>query len=300
MLLSGSLTALATPFTPDGLDEPAFARHVERQIRAGTEGLVPCGLAGEAPTLTERERDRLVALCVARAAGAVPVVAGTGTNGTQATVARTRAARAAGAHAALVVTPSYNRPSQEGLYRHFAAVAAAVDLPIVIDNAPRRTGVDLHFTTLERLAKIPSIVGIRDGSGDFDRPRVTALVAGPDFLQFCGDDAGAVTFNLAGGHGWISAAANAAPALCRDLQAVCRARDWNAARTLQNRLKPLLAALACEPGPGPVKRALALLDRGFPPAPRLPMLAATAPTAEALAAALRGLGLLGPAEGAPT
>lgn len=291
-MLQGSLTALATPFTREGIDDAMVARAVDRQIRAGAGGLVPCGAMGEAPTLTAGERDRMIRLCVDRAAGAVPVIAGTGASGTAATIDRTRAARAAGADAALIVTPFYNRPSQEGLYRHFAAVAAAVDLPIILDNAPKRTGVDLHFSTVERLARIPSIVGIRDGSGDVDRPRVTALVAGAAFLQLCGDDAGAVTFNLAGGRGCISSVANVAPALCRDLHRACRAKDWPAARALQHRLKPLLDALAREPGPGAVKRALALLHPGFSPEPRLPLVGVSAGTAAAIEEALVGLGLL--------
>jgi 4-hydroxy-tetrahydrodipicolinate synthase len=263
MFLRGSFTALATPFTPHGIDEKAFASFVEWQIGAGTQGLVPCGTTGEGPTLTAAERDRLIRVCVERAAGCVPVIAGTGTNCTATTIEATRAARSAGADAALIVTPYYNRPTQEGLYRHYAAVASAVDLPIILYNVPTRTGVDLHVGTIEQLTAIPSIIGIKDASGDPDRPQATALAVGHRFLQFCGDDAGAVTFNLAGGRGCISVVANVAPVLCRTLQHACRVKDWAEARSIQGRLDPLIAALAREPNPGPIKLALSLLRPEF-------------------------------------
>ena len=298
MILQGSLTALATPFTPDGLDQRRFERLVAWQIAAGTDGLVPCSTTGEAAALSAGERHRLVRACVEGAAGRIPVVAATGTNATATTIERTRAAKDAGADAALIVTPYYNRPSQEGLFRHFEAVARAVDLPIVLGNAPKRTGVDLHFGTVERLARIPSIVGIEDASGDLDRPRVTALVAGPGFAQLCGDDAGAVTFDLAGGRGCISVAANVVPSLCRDLQGACRGKSWLEARAIQHRLQPLLDALAREIDPGPVKHALSLLHPGFPPETRLPLVGVVPPTASGIAAALAGLGLVPGAPGA--
>lgn len=291
MFLQGSMTALATPFAADGLDQACFEHFVEWQIAEGTDGLVPCGTTGEAATLTAGERHRLIRACVECAAGTVPVVAGTGTNCTATTIEQTRAAKAAGADAALIVTPYYNRPTQEGLYRHFAAVAAAVDIPILLYNVPKRTGVDLHFSTVEQLARIPSIVGIKDASGDLDRPRVTALTAGPRFLQFCGDDAHAVTFDLAGGRGCISVAANVVPALCRDLQRACRTKDWSAAREMQHRLDPLVAALGRESNPGPVKQALSMVHPGFSREPRLPLVGASEETAAEIGDALAGLGL---------
>lgn len=293
MFLQGSITALATPFSADGLDEGAFADAVEWQIGEGASGLVPCGTTGEGPTLTGAERDRLIRICVERAAGAVPVLAGTGTNATATTIAATRAAAAAGADAALVVTPYYNRPTQEGLYRHFAAVAAAVDIPVVLYNVPKRTGVDLAVDTVEQLARIPNIVGIKDASGDLDRPRVTALAAGPRFVQLGGDDDTAVTFNLAGGRGCISVLANLVPAACRDLQRCCRIKDWAGARAIERRLKPLRDALAREVNPGPVKHALSLLHPGFPREPRLPLVGVAPSTAAGIAEALEALGLVG-------
>ncbi len=292
MFLQGSMTALATPFTPDGLDQETFEHFVEWQIAEGTNGLVPCGTTGEAPTLTAGERHRLIRVCVECASGIVPVVAGTGTNCTATTIEQTRAAKAAGADAALVVTPYYSRPSQEGLYRHYAAVAGAVDIPIIIYNVPRRTGVDLHFSTLEQLVKIPTIVGIKDASGDVDRPRVVGQVAGPRFVQLCGDDASAVTFNLAGGRGCISVAANVVPSLCRDMQHACRTKEWGEARELQHRLKALVEALSRETNPGPIKHALSLVHPGFCREPRLPLVGVVPSTADEVRDALAGLGLL--------
>lgn len=292
MFLQGSMTALATPFTPDGLDQETFEHFVEWQIAEGTNGLVPCGTTGEAPTLTAGERHRLIRVCVECASGTVPVIAGTGTNCTATTIEQTRAAKAAGADAALVVTPYYSRPSQEGLHRHYAAVACAVDIPIVIYNVPRRTGVDIHFSTLEQLAKIPNIVGIKDASGDVDRPRVVSQVAGPRFVQFCGDDASAVTFNVAGGRGCISVAANVVPSICRDMQHACRTKAWGEARDIQHRLKGLIEALSRESNPGPVKHALSLLHPGFCREPRLPLVGVVPSTADEVRDALSELGLM--------
>ena len=289
MFLQGSFTALATPFTPFGVDETAFASFVEWQIGAGTQGLVPCGTTGEGSTLTSTERDRLIRICVERASGCVPVIAGTGTNCTATTIEQTRAAKSAGADAALIVTPYYNRPTQEGLYRHYAAVASAVDLPLILYNVPARTGIDLEVGTIEQLTAIPSIIGVKDASGDPGRPRVTALAAGHGFMQFCGDDAGSVAFNFAGGRGCISVVANVAPALCRALQHACRVKDWAQARSIQNSLDPLIAALAREPNPGPIKQALSLLRPEFSREPRLPLVGVAPGTASAIEHALAGL-----------
>ena len=289
MFLQGSMTALATPFTSDRLDQDTFENFVEWQISEGTQGLVPCGTTGEAPTLSAGERYRLIRICVECSSGSVPVIAGTGTNCTATCIEQTRAAKAAGADAALIVTPYYNRPTQDGLYRHFAAIASGVDIPIILYNVPKRTGVDLHFSTIEQLARIPSIVGIKDASGDLDRPRVTALIAGPRFTQLCGDDASAVTFNLAGGRGCISVIANVVPALCRDLQQACRTKNWEVARHIQHRLKPLVDAMGREANPGPIKRALAFVHPGFSQEPRLPMVGAAPSTTSAILKALADL-----------
>ena len=293
MFLQGSITALATPFTPDGLDQETFEHFVQWQVAEGTNGLVPCGTTGEASALTAGERHRLVRVCVECASGVVPVVVGTGTNCTATTIEQTKAAKTAGADAALVVTPYYNRPTQEGLYRHFAAVAAAVDIPIVLYNVPKRTGVDLTLDTIEQLAQIPNIIGIKDASGDLDRPRTTSLVMGPKFVQLSGDDDTAVTFNLAGGRGCISVIANVVPSLCRDLQHCCRIKDWAGARAIDHRLKPLREALARESNPGPIKHALSVVHPGFPREPRLPLVGVTPTTGSKVADALADLGLVG-------
>ena len=294
VFLQGSITALATPFTSDGLDEECFENFVGWQISQGTNGLVPCGTTGEAPTLTAAERDRLTRICVECSSRSVPVIVGTGTNCTATTIEQTRAAKAAGADAALIVTPYYNRPTQEGLYRHYEAVASAVDLPIILYDVPKRTGVDLHVSTLERLARIPTILGIKDASGDMNRPRETARVAGSRFIQLCGDDAGAMTFNLAGGRGCISVIANVVPSLCRELQHACRVKDWGTARDIQGRLKPLVDALGRESNPGPIKQALAFVHAGFSREPRLPLVGVAPGTAAEVREALAGLGLVAP------
>ena len=294
MFIQGSLTALATPFAPQGIDEAVFADFVQWQMAEGTKGLVPCGTTGEGPALTATERERLIRICVELASGCVPVIAGTGTNCTATTIAQTRAARASGADAALVVTPYYNRPTQEGLIRHFQAVASAVDLPIIVYNVPARTGVDLHPTTIEQLAAIPSVVGLKDATGDVERPRVTERVAGHRFVQLSGDDATAVTFNLAGGRGCISVVANVAPALCARLQHACRVKDWAQARSVQNQLQPLVAALAREPNPGPIKHALSLVRPGFDREPRLPLVGVAPSTGRQIEEALVDLGLCAP------
>ena len=253
-----------------------------------------CGTTGEGPTLTAAERRRLTQICVECASRRVPVIVGTGTNCTATTIERTRAAMADGADGALVVTPYYNRPTQEGLYRHYAAVAEAVDLPIILYNVPSRTGVDLAVGTVGQLAAIPSIVGIKDATGDLDRPYAIASAAGRRFVQLSGDDKSAVAFNFAGGRGCISVVANVAPALCAALQQACRLKDWTKARVLQNRCEPLVSALAREPNPGPIKQALSLIRSGFDRNPRLPLVGVSAGTAAAIVAALASLDLCPP------
>lgn len=282
-MFTGSITALVTPFRGGAVDAHAFRALVDWQIRQGTRGLVPCGTTGEAPTLSDGERDGLIRACVEAAAGRVPVIAGTGTNSTDATIAMTRAAQAAGATAALVVTPYYNRPSQEGLYRHFAAVAGAVDFPLVLYNVPSRTGVDLLPATVARLAQIPNIVGLKDATGNLRRPHEIRAMTRPDFVLLSGDDRTALAFNTAGGRGCISVVANVAPRLCAALQESCLRGDLAAAQTLDADLLPLVEALALETNPGPVKYALSLVRRGIEPSLRLPLV----PVEPATAAAIR-------------
>jgi 4-hydroxy-tetrahydrodipicolinate synthase len=297
--IGGSLTALITPFVEGGsrVDERAFADLVAWQIAEGTQGLVVAGTTGEAPTLTEAERTRLLHIAVEVAAGRVPIVAGSGTNCTRSSIALTRAAKAAGADTALIVTPYYNKPTQEGLYQHCAAIARGVDLPVLLYTVPSRTGVDFAPATLARLAAIPGIIGIKDATGDLGRPGITAGAAGSAFLQLSGHDATAAAFNLAGGRGCISVVANVAPRLCAELQGACRIGDYRRAMVLQARLNPLIAALERETNPGPVKLALSLMRSDIAPDLRLPLVVPRPETAVALAEALASLQETG--DGAP-
>ncbi|KMO10889.1 4-hydroxy-tetrahydrodipicolinate synthase [Methylobacterium platani] len=284
----GALTALVTPFAAGGtrLDERALGDLVVRQVAAGTEGLVVAGPTGEGPALTEAERDRALRVAVEAAEGRVPVIAATGSNCTRTAVARTRAAAAAGAAAGLSVTPYYNRPTQEGLYRHYAAIAAGADLPLLVHAEPARTGLDLHPDTLARLAALRGVVGLVDATGDLARLPTIARAAGPGFLALCGDDATAAAHTLMGGQGCVSVVANLVPGPCAALQRAARAGDHARARALQAGLMPLIAALARETDPGPVKLALALLRPGFAPDLRLPLARPRPETEAALAAAL--------------
>ncbi len=236
----------------------------------GIDGLVPCGTTGEAPTLSWEERLDVIRLCVEVAGGKVPVIAGTGSNNTEATIAFTAAAEAFGADAALIVTPYYNKPSQEGIFRHFEAIASKVKIPIIVYNVPSRTGVDVLPHTIERLAEIPTIIGVKDATGDLSRPSAAHKLVGDRFLQFSGHDTTSFGFNTMGGIGTISVVANVAPRLCVDMHNACRKGDHNTARAIHHRLGPLIAALELETNPVPVKYAVHLL-LGLNPDVRLPL-----------------------------
>ena len=289
-MFTGSITALVTPFRKDGIDEAVFEDLIEWQIAEGTNGLVPCGTTGESPTLRRAEHERLVRLCVEVADWRVPVIAGTGTNSTETTIALTRMAKGAGADGALIVTPYYNRPSQEGLFRHFEAVARAVEIPIVLYNVPKRTGVDLLPETVGRLAKIDTIVGIKEAGGDPRRALAIAEAAGEGFVRLSGDDATALAFNACTGRGCISVVSNVAPRLCARMQQAWAQGDEQTARWAEARLAPLVEALSLESNPGPVKYALSV-TRGIDPTPRLPLTRVTPQTAQAIDRALHRLDL---------
>jgi 4-hydroxy-tetrahydrodipicolinate synthase len=258
-MFKGSIVALITPFKDGKVDEKAFQAFVEWQIAQGTQGLVPCGTTGESPTLSHEEHMRVVELCVNAAAGRVPVIAGTGSNSTAEAVALTRHAKEAGADAALVVTPYYNKPSQEGLYQHYKAIHDAVELPIVIYNIPGRCVVDMSVATMARLAKLPNIVGFKDATADLTRPLRTRLEIGPDFCQLSGEDATITAFLAQGGHGCISVTANIAPAQCAALHRAWQAGDLATVERLRDQLMPLHDAMFVETSPGPVKYAASLL-----------------------------------------
>jgi 4-hydroxy-tetrahydrodipicolinate synthase len=271
----GSITALITPFKDGKVDERAFQRLVEWQIDQGTHGLVPCGTTGESPTLTHDEHRRVVELCVEAAAGRVPVIAGTGSNSTAEAVELTRHAKTAGADGVLVVTPYYNKPTQEGLYQHFKAINDCADVPIVVYNIPGRSVIDLSVETMARLFKLANIVGVKDATANMARASLQRAALGVEFVQLSGEDATALGFMAHGGQGCISVTANVAPALCSEFQLACLAGNFHRALQLQDRLMPLHDALFVESNPGPVKYAASKLglcsaDTRLPLAPLAP------------------------------
>ncbi|MFO7478127.1 MAG: 4-hydroxy-tetrahydrodipicolinate synthase [Methyloceanibacter sp.] len=271
----GSITALITPFKGGEVDTDAFRRLVEWQIDQGTHGLVPCGTTGESPTLDHDEHKRVVELCIETAAGRVPVIAGTGSNSTAEAIELTRHAKTAGADAALLVTPYYNKPTQEGLYLHFKAVADSADIPIVIYNIPGRSVVDMSVATMARLFKLKNIVGVKDATANMARVSQQRAELGKDFIQLSGEDATALGFMAHGGQGCISVTANVAPALCSEFQLACLAGNFRLALQLQDRLMPLHDALFVESNPAPVKYAASRLglcsaDTRLPLAPLAP------------------------------
>jgi len=273
-MLSGSIPAVVTPFAADGsVAEGALREHVERLIEHGSSAVVACGTTGETPTLTAQEHTQVVRACVEQAAGRVPVVAGAGSNDTRVAAQTLRAVADAGADAALVVAPAYNRPSQDGIYQHFTTLARGSALPMLVYNVPSRTVTDVEPAALARIVtECPDVViGIKDSSGDLTRVGEHRARLGPNFLQLTGNDELALAFNTLGGIGCISVTANVAPRLCADLQAASRAGDHDTALSLQDRLAPLHAALFSDASPGPVKYALTRLVPGFPPALRLPI-----------------------------
>jgi len=277
--LSGAITALITPFHAGEVDMKGLTQLVRWQIEEGINGLVPCGTTGEAPTLSWEERLDIIGQCVKVVSGRVPIIAGTGTSSTEATIGFTAAAEALGADAALIVTPYYNRPSQEGIFRHFEAIARKVKIPVIVYNVPARTGVDLLPQTIKRLAEIPGIVGIKDATGDLSRPLAISALVGDGFLQFSGHDATSYGFNALGGRGTISVVANVAPRLCVEMHDACRRGDHRTARAIQQRLSPLIAALELDTNPVPVKCALSFL-RGLEPDVRLPLVPLLPQTAD--------------------
>jgi len=258
-MFHGSLVALITPFRNGEVDEAAFQRLVDWQIKEGTDALVPCGTTGESPTLSHAEHMRVVELCIEAAAGRVPVIAGTGSNSTAEAIHLTRHAKQAGADAALVVMPYYNKPTAEGQYRHFKAIHDAADIPIIIYNIPGRSVVDMSIETMAKLAKLPNIVGVKDATNDLARPVRTKNAIGPDFCMLSGDDATIMAFLAQGGHGCISVTANVAPRLLSEMHGAWQRGDIKSAMTINERLTPLHEALFCEASPGPVKYAANLL-----------------------------------------
>ncbi len=258
-MIAGSLVALVTPFRNDELDEDAIRNMVRWHIQQGTHGIVPTGTTGESATLTEKEHCRVIELVVEEAAGRIPIVAGAGSNNTREAIFYNDSAQDLGADATLHVAGYYNRPSQEGLYRHFEAVHEASRIPIIVYNIPPRAIVDILPETMARIATLPRIAGVKDATGDLTRPiRERLLIAG-EFSFLSGEDGTAVSYNAAGGNGCISVTANVAPALCSEMQAACTNGDYATAAEIQQRLMPLHMALFAEPSPAGVKYAVSLL-----------------------------------------
>jgi 4-hydroxy-tetrahydrodipicolinate synthase len=255
----GVITALVTPLRDGRLDEPALAALIERQVAAGVHGVVPVGTTGETSTLSHDEHKRVVSLCVEVVAGRIPVIAGAGSNATAEAIDLVRHAQAAGADAALAVTPYYNRPSQEGLYQHYRAINDAVDLPVFVYNVPTRTSVDISNDTLARLAKLPNVAGVKDATGDMTRASLQRRQCGDGWTMLSGDDPSALGYMAHGGHGCISVTANVAPRPCAAFMDACLAGDWPAALALQDRLVRLHRALFLDASPAPTKLALAHL-----------------------------------------
>lgn len=290
-MFKGSMPALVTPFKNGAVDLDTLKKLVEWHIDQGSHGLVPVGTTGESPTLTYEEHELVVAKVVKAAAGRIPVIAGAGSNNTTESMHFMRHAKEVGAAAALIVTPYYNKPTQDGLYAHFKTLHDAVDLPIVIYNIPGRSVVDMTPATMGALAQLPRIVGVKDATGDLARVCAQRITCGKDFLQISGEDATAHGFNAQGGVGCISVTANVAPALCAQLQNATLAGDFKTALEIQDRLMPLHQAIFTEPGLVGVKYAMSLLDLCSAEV-RLPLTPLTDGTKEKVKAAMRHAGLL--------
>ena len=292
MRIQGSIPALITPMKDGVVDEKAFRKFVAWQIKEGSHGLVPVGTTGESPTVTPEEHKRIVELCIDVADRKVPVIAGTGSNNTAEAIDYTEHAKKAGADAALIVVPYYNKPTQEGIYAHFKAIADAVDIPIFVYNVPGRTVANISVETLARLVKdCRNIVGTKDASADLTRPSRQRLLSGEGFIQLSGEDGTALGFNAHGGVGCISVTANVAPRLCAELKEATLKGDYKAALKLQDRLMPLHHALFVETSPGPVKYAASLLGHCTAEA-RLPMVPVSESTKKAVKDAMVHAGLL--------
>lgn len=291
-MFSGSIPALVTPFRDGRVDEAAFRALIDWQIAEGSSALVPCGTTGESATLSYEEHYRVIDLCIEAAAGRVPVIAGCGSNDTATAVRHMDHAKRAGAAAALVVAPYYNRPNQAGIFEHYRHLAEASDLPIVVYNVPARTVTDVLPETLAEIAKLPGVVGVKDASGNLARTAIQRASCGAAFCQLSGNDDMALPFNAAGGVGCISVSANVAPRLCAEFQAACAAGDYARARAVDDRLQPLHAALFADASPGPTKYALTRIVDWMTPELRLPMTPPSEPARAQIDAALQHAGLL--------
>ncbi len=290
-MFKGSITALLTPFRDGKVDEKAFQDFVAWQIAEGTNAVVPCGTTGESPTLSHQEHDRVIELCVEVARGKVPVIAGTGSNSTAEAIALTKHAKQAGADAALVVAPYYNKPTQEGLFRHFEAIATSVDIPLIIYNIPGRSVVNISVDTFVRLAALPNVVGVKDATADLARPLQIRAALGDGFCQLSGEDATATAFLAQGGVGCISVTSNVAPGLCAQMQAAWAQGDLKTCFALRDRLAALHDAMFCETNPAPAKYGASLLGK-MQDTVRLPLVELSAASKKKVETAMAQAGLI--------
>ncbi len=290
-MFKGSIVALITPFKNGAVDEKAFQDIVEWHIGEGTHGLVPVGTTGESPTLTHEEHMRVTELCIEAAGGRVPVIAGTGSNSTAEAIEFTQHAQKAGADAALVVTPYYNKPTQEGLYAHYKAIHDSADIPIVIYNIPGRSVVDMSQDTMTRLAELPNIVGVKDATANLARVSATRLLLGPQFCQLSGEDATVLAFMANGGHGCISVTANVAPRLCAEFHNAWADGKPLDALAIHDQLMPLHIGLFLESSPAPAKYAMSVLGKCSDEL-RLPLVSPTDKTKESVRTAMKSAGLI--------
>jgi len=289
--IRGSIPALITPMKDGAVDEAAFRKLVNWQIEQGSHGLVPCGTTGESPTLSHEEHMRVIEICVEEARGRVPVIAGAGSNATAEAISLTRHAKRVGADAVLSVTGYYNKPSQEGLYRHYAAIADAVDIPILVYNIPGRAIVEISVETMGRLAELKNIIGVKDATANLARPLRERIACGHDWRMLSGEDSTTLGYMAQGGHGCISVTANIAPKLCADFQNACLQGAWDTALVLQEKLMPLHDAMFIEPSPAPVKYAGSLIGLCTDEV-RLPLVAATDTARERVRATMSDVGLI--------
>ena len=293
-MFKGSNVALITPFKNNGLDEEAYIKLIHFHIDNGTNGLVPAGTTGESPTLSHDEHQRVIDLCIKESNGKIPVIAGTGSNSTEEAISLTTHAEKAGANGALIVTPYYNKPTQEGLYQHYKAINDKCGIPIIIYNIPGRSVIDMSVDTMARLYELKNIVGVKDATGDLDRVNQTLAKMGKDFIQLTGNDDNAFEFNKRGGVGTISVTANIAPKLCSDFQKFSKSdtdNEMKEAERLDKILQPIHHSMFVESNPSPVKYAaklLGLCDDNV----RLPLVTVTETTKEIVKKSLQSAKLI--------
>ena len=263
-MFKGSIVALITPFRNNKLDEDCYISLIHYHLKNGSAGLVPAGTTGESPTLSHEEHEKVIELCVKESKGKIPIIAGTGSNSTNEAISLTKYAERIGANAALVVTPYFNKPTQEGLYQHFKSINDNCSIPIIIYNIPPRSVVDMSVDTMSRLFELKNIIGVKDATGDLNRVDQQRKKMGPDFIQLSGEDGTALEFNLRGGVGCISVTANVAPKLCSEFQEASTAKNNSnllaKAKQINDKLMPLHKSLFIESSPSPVKYAASLLN----------------------------------------